>query len=77
MSSRVVCTPKGPYLVYGCPVTNASDDVVGIPGEGVALALCACGQSKTKPFCDGSHKAHRAADETPTPDTDPGSDNSA
>jgi CDGSH-type Zn-finger protein/uncharacterized Fe-S cluster protein YjdI len=29
----------------------------GQPLDGVRATLCRCGQSKTKPFCDGSHSA--------------------
>ncbi len=31
--------------------------------DGETLYMCACGLSKNKPFCDGSHKA--TADEAP------------
>lgn len=58
---------NGPYLVRG-PVhlTDAEGNVFTVEGENVAL--CRCGGSQTKPFCDGSHKtngfsaAHRAAE---------------
>lgn len=47
----------GPFLVEG-PVTVV--DAVGnkfeIPANKPAIALCRCGQSKRKPFCDGTHK---------------------
>ena len=40
-------SPKGPYLVTGSiALTNA---------DGSAVALCRCGASVTKPFCDGTH----------------------
>jgi CDGSH-type Zn-finger protein len=48
---------NGPLLVEG-PVTII--DAVGgqfqIPEGKPAIALCRCGQSKNKPFCDGSHR---------------------
>ncbi|HEU4658303.1 MAG TPA: CDGSH iron-sulfur domain-containing protein [Capillimicrobium sp.] len=47
---------NGPYKVTG-PVRIV--DVEGrefeIP-EGRAIALCRCGHSQTKPFCDKSHR---------------------
>ena len=47
---------NGPYKVTG-PVTlidvDGNEYEVGEPGE--AIALCRCGGSTTKPFCDGTH----------------------
>jgi CDGSH-type Zn-finger protein len=47
---------NGPYKITG-PVTIV--DAEGrrfAPREG-PVALCRCGRSQTKPFCDASHKA--------------------
>jgi CDGSH-type Zn-finger protein len=47
---------NGPYKVSG-PVTivDAEGNRFAVP-EG-PVALCRCGRSQTKPFCDASHKA--------------------
>ena len=49
----VTVKPNGPYLVQGgarvCDITGATLK------EGPVLALCRCGQSAAKPFCDGTH----------------------
>ena len=47
---------NGPYKVTG-PVTivDADGNRFDVP-EG-PIALCRCGQSQTKPFCDASHRA--------------------
>jgi len=59
---------NGPFLVEG-PVTivDAAGGVFKIPPDKPAVALCRCGQSKNKPFCDGSHKtcAFMAAERAP------------
>ena len=48
---------NGPFLVEG-PITivDAAGSRYQIPADKPAIALCRCGQSKNKPFCDGSHK---------------------
>lgn len=51
---RVTALKDGPFVVEG-PVTISSAD--GTTGHGVKLALCRCGASKNKPFCDGTHRA--------------------
>lgn len=38
----IECKPNGPYVVKGL--------------EGFEKALCRCGGSATKPFCDGTHR---------------------
>jgi CDGSH-type Zn-finger protein len=47
---------NGPYKVTG-PVTivDAEGNRFAVPDGPVAL--CRCGRSQTKPFCDASHKA--------------------
>lgn len=46
---------NGPYLVRGTfTLTDADGNVYSV--EGPNVALCRCGGSQTKPFCDGSHK---------------------
>lgn len=46
---------SGPYLVRGrITLTDADGNPYTIAGEDVAL--CRCGGSHTKPFCDGSHR---------------------
>lgn len=45
----------GPLLVGGNHTIIAGSGRVAFKGE--KCALCRCGASKNKPFCDGSHKA--------------------
>jgi CDGSH-type Zn-finger protein len=48
---------NGPYKVTGAVrLIDAEGNAFELP-EGKALALCRCGRSQTKPFCDASHKA--------------------
>jgi CDGSH-type Zn-finger protein len=48
------CKPDGPYLVKGLADLRSSD------GRSLAVqpvvALCRCGGSANKPFCDGTHQ---------------------
>jgi CDGSH-type Zn-finger protein len=46
----------GPYKVTG-PVrlVDGEGHALDVP-EGTAIALCRCGRSHTKPFCDKSHR---------------------
>lgn len=67
----VMVTKNGPITIKG-PV-----DVVGADGsrwndlpEGKPVALCRCGKSENKPFCDGTHNKVDFAS-APTPDDDP------
>jgi CDGSH-type Zn-finger protein len=47
---------NGPYKVEGpVRVIDADGNEFVLP-EGSAIVLCRCGQSRTKPFCDASHK---------------------
>ena len=47
----------GPLLVEGpFTVIDAAGNAFTIPAGKPAIALCRCGQSKNKPFCDGTHR---------------------
>lgn len=47
---------NGPFVIEG-PVTivDAQGNPFLISGDKPAIALCRCGHSSKKPFCDGSH----------------------
>lgn len=47
---------NGPYLVTGPIRLIDADGSEYYLQEGVNVALCRCGHSATKPFCDGTHK---------------------
>ncbi len=51
----IVAIENGPLLLHGDFAIEAAD---GTPIRRVArAALCRCGASKNKPFCDNSHRA--------------------
>ncbi len=56
----VVITPyrDGPLLVRG-PVRMADQDGNEITLDRETIALCRCGKSRMRPFCDGTHKLVR------------------
>lgn len=54
-TTRISVSDKGPYLVSGKFLFVDKDGNEEIK-EG-KMALCRCGLSKNKPFCDGTHKS--------------------
>jgi CDGSH-type Zn-finger protein len=47
---------NGPYLVTGpIALTDTEGKPVDIPAGRTTIALCRCGASVNKPFCDGTH----------------------
>jgi CDGSH-type Zn-finger protein len=51
---KITATDNGPYLVAGGAVLRDAD---GNEYEVAnTVALCRCGKSATKPFCDGAHE---------------------
>jgi CDGSH-type Zn-finger protein len=57
VSDRVTITTyeDGPLLVRG-DVTFVTQDGTRIEPGRSTVALCRCGQSARKPFCDGTHR---------------------
>jgi CDGSH-type Zn-finger protein len=56
--ARVTPYKDGPLLVRG-PFDLVDQDGNPIDTHRRTIALCRCGRSKIKPFCDGTHKATR------------------
>ena len=81
-NSKIRVLKNGPYLVYGnTPLIKMTIqcDTHGIPSKWLTgeklqtpetYSLCRCGQSKTKPFCDGTHTKVNF-DGTETSDNEP------
>lgn len=59
---KISVTKNGPYIVTGrVPLVKGSTNEAFPAQE--TYALCRCGKSKKKPFCDGSHIKEKFNDE--------------
>ena len=79
---KITVRPRGPYLVRGgiplvrkTPIMSEHGEPLTWKKEGVldtadVYRLCRCGQSSTKPFCDGTHTL-KEFDGDETADTGP------
>lgn len=70
-TTEVHVSKNGPYTIKG-PVKLLGPDGeawTDLP-EGKPVALCRCGRSSTKPFCDGTHNKSDF-DSNPTPSSQP------
>jgi CDGSH-type Zn-finger protein len=59
MAERVEirCRENGPLVVTGeVKVVDHLGNEFADPSGKPNIALCRCGHSRTKPFCDGSHR---------------------
>ena len=54
--TEVTPYPDGPLIVRG-PIRLIDEDGKEIPVRRSTIALCRCGRSRMKPFCDGTHKS--------------------
>ena len=52
--ATITPTDNGPYLVEGSVTVVDAEGNQYEPSE--TIALCRCGHSSTKPFCDGTHE---------------------
>ncbi len=53
----ITACPDGPLLVRG-PATIRAADGSEVTRTRPTVALCRCGASAIKPFCDGTHKVN-------------------
>lgn len=77
---KIGVTPGGPYLVSGSVPITSKQPVVSEHGEPLTwkterphetkrtVALCRCGSSSNKPFCDGTHASTEWDDSENPPD---------
>jgi CDGSH-type Zn-finger protein/uncharacterized Fe-S cluster protein YjdI len=69
-ANTVVISNNGPLYVEGdLAIDGAKDDM---PGVRYRAALCRCGDSKNKPFCDNTHEKEGFRDRGALGDTGPG-----
>ncbi len=52
------CRENGPLVIQGAVrvIDHQGNEFVPPPGKD-SVALCRCGASHNKPFCDGSHRS--------------------
>lgn len=49
---------NGPYVIEGTfKLVDHEGNEFTLPAEKPAVALCRCGRSKNRPFCDGTHRS--------------------
>lgn len=54
MATTITPRDNGPYILEG-EFTILGPSGKEIPHEGQRVAMCRCGGSTKKPFCDGTH----------------------
>ena len=59
--TRIEVRKDGPLIVKNCKTIVLPDGTVA--EEKAMTALCRCGMSNNKPFCDGTHRAEGWSDE--------------
>ncbi len=69
---KVTVIRNGPFRVTGDDIQllDPAGGAYGLGGR-TTISLCRCGQSKNKPFCDGSHNHHAFEDEPQARDLPP------
>ena len=56
MPTKITIRPNGPYLVEGdVELVDVNGSKIDTSARGPRFALCRCGASVSKPFCDGTH----------------------
>ena len=56
MSAKITILKDGPYLINASEVELLDAEGTTVEkGDKDNIALCRCGRSATKPFCDGKH----------------------
>ncbi len=56
--TKLTVNPNGSLKVEGdFEIVDPSGNAYGLGGR-TLVSLCRCGQSKNKPYCDGSHKGY-------------------
>jgi CDGSH-type Zn-finger protein len=52
------CRENGPYVIQGSvTIVDHLGNVFELPSGKDTIALCRCGTSRNRPFCDGSHRS--------------------
>jgi CDGSH-type Zn-finger protein len=70
MSTTIRVRPNGPLLVEGgVTILDQHGNAFPVNPDKPAIALCRCGHSANRPFCDGSHKTcgFQSAEIAPSP----------
>jgi CDGSH-type Zn-finger protein len=69
-NTKVHARPNGPYLVQGpFDLVDPAGNTISFPA-GRIVALCRCGNAKTKPYCDGTHNSCGFVGKDPAPPRD-------
>ncbi|MCA9082934.1 MAG: CDGSH iron-sulfur domain-containing protein [Planctomycetaceae bacterium] len=55
---KIVVRDHGPFLVTGPVTVEDADGKTFDLGGKETVALCRCGASERRPFCDGAHKSN-------------------
>jgi len=58
---KITCLPNGPYLLSKDEVSLRREDGTTFEARS-GVALCRCGGSANKPFCDGTHRKNGFSD---------------